>query len=531
LKRLLVAICAIVLCAAGCTRTLQTGTKARNSWTIPGTLRIGQREDPDNLNILLGTEVVDTDISMFWAGYLFNLNDRNELVPELATTVPTQANGGISRDGLTITYRLRRGVVWQDGAPFTASDVVFTWHEMLNPANNVVSRFGYDVVSSVTTPDPYTLVVHLKRHFSPFVATFFTMANHPDCILPKHLLAKYRDINRIPYNQKPIGTGPFIVRSYEPGSRIELVANDRYWRGRPKLDRVEFLIVGSDNTLLTLMESHQIDFFYRAPESMAQTVRNIPGTRVILTQLSRFADVGFNGSNPALADVRVRRALAYATDRKALIDKVTHGIAVEAQTDQPSFSWAFDPRATEYPYDPKRASDLLAQAGRRHFSLTLVSFTGAATVTEAEELLQSEWRDVGVDVTIKNFPSGQLYATLSAGGIEQSGKFDAVIENWANGSDPDESILVTCHMAPPAGWNIYHFCDPTLDAAERTALSSYDRAVRARAYATVQERINEELPFYVLWYERQLDIVNTDFKNYRPAHAVTPFWNTWAWSI
>jgi peptide/nickel transport system substrate-binding protein len=526
------ALIASIVTSAGCSRVENGGSATHNPWTIPGTLRIAQRETPDNLNMLLGTEVVDTDISMFWAGYLFKLDDRNQLVPDLALTVPTQANGGISPDGLRITYHLRRGVVWQDGAPFTADDVVFTWHALLNPKNTVVSRFGYDIVSSIDEPDRYTLVVHLKHRFSPFVATFFAMANHADCILPKHILGTYASIDHAPYNLRPIGTGPFRIVSYDPGSRIVFEANDRYWGGPPKLKRVIFQIVGSDNTLLTLAQSHQIDLFYRAPETLAENLRSIPGMRVVLTPLNRFTDIGFNAGSPALADVRVRRALAYGTDRKALIDKVTHGIAMEAQTDQPSFQWAFNPHALQYPYDPERAKRLLASAGvRTPLPLQLVSFTGSATITEAEELLQSQWGKLGIDVSIKNYPSGQLYATVSAGGIEQSEKFDAVIENWANGSDPDESILVRCNMAPPNGWNIYRFCDPAVDAAEKTAVESYDPATRARAYAIIQQRLNEELPFFVIWYEREFDVVNTDLQNYKPAHAVTPFWNTAQWSI
>jgi ABC-type transport system substrate-binding protein len=134
-------------------------------------------------------------------------------------------------------------------------------------------------------------------------------------------------------------------------------------------------------------------------------------------------------------------------------------------------------------------------------------------------------------VSIKNFSSGQLYATLLAGGIEQSGKFDVAFENWANGIDPDDSILVRCDMAPPAGWNIYHFCNRELDDAETRAMESYDRPTRKAMYARVQHVLTSELPFLVLWYQRQLDVINTDFQNYKPAHASTPFWNTWEWSI
>jgi peptide/nickel transport system substrate-binding protein len=531
-----------VLCS--CTRTGEQSAGVRNSWTVPGTLRVAQREDPDNLNTILGTETVDIDLAAFWAAQLFRVDDRNELVPELATTVPTRENGGISGDGRTIVYHLRRGVRWHDGARFGADDVIFTWRAILNPNNFSLTHFGYDIVSRIDKADPYTIIVHLKRPFAPFIGSFFAQgAGQAMCILPEHILSKYPNINRAPYNSHPIGTGPFFVSSYEPGSRIVLLANRRYWRGPPKLARIDFRIIGSDNTMLTLMQSHAIDFFYRAPETMAASLRNIPGTRVVLTPIGRFYDIGFNGRNFALADERVRRALAYATDRRALMEKIAHGVAEPARTFLPEFSWAFNAHAPDYIYDLERSKALLEKAGwqagdagirtkdGRPLALVMSSFTGSATVNAAEVLLQAEWRQAGVDVTIKNYPSGQFYATLGAGGIEQTGKFDVSVENWANSPDPDDSILFGCTMTPPAGWNIYHYCSPTVDRLEGVALSAYDRPTRRQAYLPIQSIINEGLPFYVLWYQEQLDVVNTDLQHYRPAHAATPFWNTWEWSI
>ena len=534
---------ALFAAVPACTRVGGHSQGGGNPWTIHGELRMAGREQPDNLNPLLGTQTVVTDLSMFWAGYLFNWSDRNELVPELARRIPTTENGDISRDGLRITYQLRRGVHWQDGALFTADDVIYTWEQMLNPANLVVSRFGYDLISRIDKRDDYTIDVHLKKRFAPFVATFFTMANHTNCILPKHLLARYPDINRVPYNSMPIGTGPFRIAKYDKGSSITFVANDGYWRGAPKLRRIDYRIIESDNTMLTLLRTHEVDFYYRAAESQAPSLQGIPGTRIVISPFTRFADLGLNGANPALADVRVRRALAYALDRKALVQKVTHGVAELGDSDQPSFFWAYNPHVTRYPYDPKRAAALLDEAGwyrgaggvrtkdGQPLRLELVSFTGSATANDAEVFVQEAWRQLGVDVAIKNFSSSQLYATLGAGGIEQSGKFDVAFENWANGTDPDNSILFRCDMAPPAGWNIYHFCSRPLDDAEAKALSSYDRATRAAMYDKEQEIVSSQLPIIVLWYQRQLDVINTDLENYRPAHAVTPFWNTWEWSI
>jgi peptide/nickel transport system substrate-binding protein len=499
---------------------------------VPGTLRIATRQDPENLNSLLGTQDVDEAIAAFWGAFLFRWNDRNALVPELATAVPTLANGGISRDGLRIVYHLRRGVKWQDGVAFTSRDVVFTWKAIMNPRNLVVSRHTYDVVARIDRRDDATLVVHLKHRFAPFVTQFFGPSNPPSIVLPEHLLGRLPDFNHADYNSRPVGTGPFRIVSYEKGQRLVMVANDGYWRGPPKLRRIEFLFVPSDNTMLTMLETHQIDFYFRASETLIASLRGIPGTKVVLTPRDRLADVGLNAANPALADVRVRRALAYAIDRRALIDKVMHGVAFEGWSNHAPFSNVYASGVKRYPYDPARANALLGEARiARPLHLTLVSFTGSTTIAAAEALIQAQWAKVGVDAAIKNFPSGELYATLAQGGIEQSGKFDAVIENWSNGADPDDSVLLMCSMAPPAGWNIYHFCDPQLDAAERAALESSDPQHRRAAYATIQRIVADRLPFIVLWYEMQIDVINSDLRGYRPSHSITPIWNVWEWSI
>lgn len=541
------AVCIVlaVICAA-CSKVSEQATEstsAANPWTIHGVLRIAGRQEPDTLMPIIGTQTVDTDLDMFWSGHLFNWSDQNQFVPELATEVPTLENGGISKDGLTITYHVRKGVTWQDGAPFTAADVVFSWRQIMNKKNFVPSRLGYEDVRSIDEPDAHTLVVHLYKRFAPFVATFFTMSNTTYGVIPKHLLDRLPDLNRTDYANKPVGTGPFIVAEYQKGSLIKFVANPHYWRGAPKLKEIDYHFIGADNTALTLTKTHEIDFYYRAASSMAPSLRNIPGTRVVLSPFTRFSDLGFNAGNPILSDLRVRKALAYGTDRGELIAKVTEGVSMPADSDQPPYLWAHDNNVTKYSYDIKRAGDLLDQAGWivgpdgiRHkdgqpMQLQLVGFDGSAVATAAEAVIQRQWHVIGVDVQIKNFPSDILYAALGEGGIEQSGKFDVAFEQWANGIDPDESILFKCDLAPPHGWNIYHFCNHTLDAAEEDALVEYSQRARKADYAKVQEILTDELPILVLWFERDQHVINTDFKNFKPAHASTPFWNTWEWEI
>ena len=513
-----------------------------NPWTRDGVLRMASTTVPDNLNPLLGTQVIDTDLAMFWGAFLFSMNGESEMQPELAVEIPTVANGGVSRDGLRITYHLRHGVRWQDGVPFTASDVIYSWRQVMNPRNDIGSRQGYELVRRVDTPDPYTLVVHLRTRWSPFVATFFTMSATTYGILPEHVLRTYASLDDVPFNTLPIGTGPFKVVSNEAG-RIKMVANPSYWRGAPHLREIDYEVAPSDEAVLELFKEHKVDFYINAAQALEPQLHGIRGSTVYLYPFTRFTDIGFNLSRPQLRDVRVRQALAYATDRDQLITHVTHGVNLPANSDQPSFSWAHTDDVHAYPYNPRLASHLLDDAGWRLHAdgmryrdgvplrLVMVGFSGSSTTTEAEEWIRSQWREVGVGVEVRNYSSDKLYANQADGGIEQNGEFDVAFEEWANGVDPDESQLYLCSLRPPAGWNIYHYCDPRLDAAETKALTDYGRAARKADYARVQALLDDDLPVFVLWFQQRQDVVNIDLKNYRPAQAVSPFWNSWQWEI
>ncbi|MBV9263805.1 MAG: hypothetical protein JO324_05730, partial [Candidatus Eremiobacteraeota bacterium] len=139
----------------------------RHPWTQAGVLRIAVAEEPKNLNPLLAGTTIEIFIDRFMFEPLLSADAHGNPVPMLAAAVPSQENGGISRDGLTIRYRLRSGIRWSDGVPVTSRDVIWSWRAIENPNNDAVSRHGYDDVRAIDAPDPYTLVVHLKRPFSP----------------------------------------------------------------------------------------------------------------------------------------------------------------------------------------------------------------------------------------------------------------------------------------------------------------------------------------------------------------------------
>jgi peptide/nickel transport system substrate-binding protein len=541
-----VLLLAAVCCVSACTKvSTESGAPvaAGNPHTIPGVLRWGLANEPDTLNPLISTSQISVDISMLWAGYLFNWNDLNQWVPELGERVPTLANGDIAPNGLSIVYHLRRGVKWQDGAPFGADDVIYSWQQVMNPHNFVGTRLGYDDIVSIDKRDDATIVVHLRKPFAPFIASFFAMSGTPIPILPKHLLDKYPDLNHVDYNRTPIGTGPFRVVSYEKGRLIRLVANPSYWRGAPTLKEIQISIVPDQNTLLTQLKTGEIDFQYRAPSSQAPSLANIPGTHRYLTPFDQYSQIYLNNQSPILGDVRVRRALAYAVDKKRICAEALHGVYTPADSDQPSFSWAYEPDVVRYPFDIAKANATLDQAGwtmgadgvrvksGTRLALTITIPTGSVVSTTISAILQEEWRAIGADITIKGVVSPIFFASAGEGGTLQAGKFDVALGSWINGVDPDDSTQYMCGQWPPNGQNVNRFCSAQLDAAEQIALSSFDQNVRKRAYSTVQKIIAQQLPSIIVGFADQQDVANVDFAGYRPAHAATTLWNTWEWSI
>jgi len=214
----------------------------------------GLAGEPDSLNPMLSNQSDLYNFSHLYMSYLIENDDRGEAIPEVALQIPTIANGGISNDLRTLTYHIRRNLRWQDGAPLTARDIVFSYRAIVNPRNNVPTRVGYDEIGAIAAPDDYTVVVRLHRRFSPFVQYFFGPQG-VGAIMPAHLLARYSDLNRVAYDQHPVGAGPFRVAQWRRGDSVTLVANPLYWRGEPKIDRIVYRIIPDPNTRLEQLRS------------------------------------------------------------------------------------------------------------------------------------------------------------------------------------------------------------------------------------------------------------------------------------
>ncbi|HZY97200.1 MAG TPA: peptide ABC transporter substrate-binding protein [Candidatus Cybelea sp.] len=535
---------AAVMGLVGCTKASnEVAAGARHPWTRVGVLRIAIQSDVKNLNPLLNSNTTDGFIANLLFEPLLAADARGNPVPMLATGVPSVENGGISRAGLAVTYHLRRNAKWTDGQSVTSKDVKWSWQAIMNPNNNVVSRHGYDYVKSIDTPDDYTVVVHLKQKFSPFVNTFFAMSDQPFPVAPAHVLAKYPDINQVPFDSAPnVSDGPFRFVEWAHGDHITLERNDAFFMGKPGLSRIEIRIIPDENTSVNLMKTHGIDFMFQASPETYPALKPVPDIKLAFVNVNGYERAQINTSRPYLRDPNVRLAIAYAIDKKQLVDTLTYGQMTEATEDIPDWLWAFNPHVRSYPHDVAMSRRLLRGAGwtpgpdgimrKNGQTLELVLVTNNSNVTrrQASVELQAMLREAGIGVEIKSFPGEVLFAPAGMGGILQLGKFDLSVNGWYAGIDPDNSAQYMCQNVPPGGYNYSRFCNPQMQAAEVAALTHYERAERTVAYYETQELLARYNPEIFFWWRRQMEPISVDFKGFDP-NPVLESWNAWQWTI
>jgi peptide/nickel transport system substrate-binding protein len=477
-------------------------------------------------------------------------DDKGQPVPDAVTEVPTVANGDVSKDGLTLKYKLRHDIKWQDGQPLTCDDMKFTWQVVMNPKTNIATTEGYKDIKDIDCSNPYVAVVHMKRLYAPYLQQLWG-ENGNAAILPKHLLAKYNDagsINTAPYNAMPIGSGPFKVVEWQRGSEVRLEANPNYFLGKPKLNEVIFKIMPDENTAETQLQTHEVDMLARGTainwpryRSLAANPKN--GLKAVAVDSFEFDHIDFNVRSPILSDRNVRVALAYATNRAEIISKVMHGAAIPAETDQsPVLSWAYTNDIEHHPFDPAKAKQILDADGWKvgrdgirvkngqRLEFDLSTQTEATNGRAVQTLLQREWHDVGVQADVKNYSTAQMFANGSSG-ILEGGHYDAAIYAWVAAADPDDSSLYSANDFGPTGQNTLFWANQRATAAMTDALQTVDQNRRKADYKIVQQEIAKDVPTIIISFRKDIFVYNTDLKGFTASPVISPFWNPWEYSI
>jgi peptide/nickel transport system substrate-binding protein len=541
-QRFTVLLVVIGLALGACTKiSTSTGTQHMRGETA-GILRISDISDPSTLDPMLTGADVAYQLASYSLEYLVQLDDAGQIIPVLCVRVPSAENGDISKDGLTITYHLRKGVTWQDGVPFTSDDVVATWKQVMNPLNPVQIRTGYEVIDRIDTPDKWTAVLHLKQPYAPLPTRFLAgIQEGPIPVLPAHLIAGEKDLVRSPLNSKPVGTGPYIVQSWEHNGRLVYVANPHYWRGAPKVREIVFQAQPSQATEIIGFRTHEIDADFDAGPTDLPSYRLLQGMRIQRSPSLRLAVVVmFAGPGHPLADKRLRHAVAYAINRHETLHKISNDAGTMADEFLPAWSWAYTPNVPRYEYDPAKAAALLDEAGWRpgpdgirtkdgqRLTLVLIGVTGSDSTKRFNVVLQSYLRAIGIEGVIKEYPYGLVY---DIGGPIRQGRYDIASYTYSVNYDPSALQDDGCDQFSPAGANESRVCDPVVDRLERQALAISDRARRKPLYAEIERRRMDELGTFPLYYRDRIGVMADDLQGYLPSRGIMPNWNAWQWGL
>ncbi|MBV8149212.1 MAG: peptide ABC transporter substrate-binding protein [Candidatus Eremiobacteraeota bacterium] len=527
-----------LLFAGACTKQSTTVHSGRNPWTVPGVLRLGEDEEPDSLNLMFGhNAATDTATALIYS-FLLRYDDKGNYIPDLATAVPTIANGGISPDGKRIVVHLRRGIVWSDGAPLTAADWLFTYRAVMSPENNVKTRYGWDLIASASAPDPFTLVIRLKR---PSVEVFGDLAMggaaYPP--MPAHLLAKLPNLNSAEVNGHPLSSGPFVLQTWNHGASLTFVPNRRYFRGAPKLKKLIWKFVPDVNTLFNELQTHEVDVYPSVDPNSVSRLSAVVGITVDRRLVAKWRHLGMNLSRPQLADVRVRRAITEAIDFKRIVRTIYHGLDEMAVSDIFPRSWAA-PSLPPYGYDPSDARRLLAEAGWKmgsdgvlhkgalRMELSVYATTGHEENTQSQVMIQSMLRPLGIEIAVRNYPGSYLFAM---NGPLYQGKYDLEWSVETNAPDPDNSGSWNGAFIPPGGANTSWLNDPIVNAASAAAAATFDQSRRKLLYQREEERLRELLPAAIVSWQTSVTAMNSDLRGYVPAAYLADSWNAWQWSI
>ncbi|MFI7341346.1 ABC transporter substrate-binding protein [Streptomyces sp. NPDC050085] len=514
------AVSALALTAAACAAP---GDGAKNGGGASAV--VGTAYEPETLSPLLGYGK-DGNSKIFDG--LLTHDAGMKLKPALAAALPK-----VTDDGRTYTYRLRDGVKFSDGKPFTSKDVVFTYETILDKKTNNASKTELDAVKSIEAKGDDTVVFHLKYPYAPFAERTVLP------IAPEHV-AGQQDVNTGEFTTRPIGTGPYELVTWSKGEKLVFKANPDYWGGAPKIENFTMAIIKDDDVRATRLRSGDLDGAI-LPPNLAKTYQGDDGKRTYTAKTFDYRVVTLPTGNKVAGDTAIRRALDIGVHRKAMVDQILEGAGKEAYgpvpTDSPWFT-----KGTERTYDVEKAKKLLDQAGWKEgdggvrerdgvrASFPLWYLTGDKLRQDHALAYASDAKKLGIDIKVE---SGTWEV------IEPRMPKDAVLAGGGAPADPDfdQYTLLKSSLAGDGFNNMAWYDSSTVDAALDDARRSGERAERQAAYDTIQRELMKNPGYTFLTHIDHLYVVDKKFGDlstqvepHDHGLASGPWWNVEDWT-
>jgi peptide/nickel transport system substrate-binding protein len=471
--------------------------------TVPAqsanTLVVGLVAEPVGLDPAQVTDLNSSRVGRRVAETLVAFADEStQIVPGLAESWT------ISKDGLTYTFKLRKGIAFHDGTPFNAQAVKFSVERQINPehpANKLgkypFAAFNFGNVKAVEAMDESTVRFVLKEPRASFLTVMALGA--ASIVSPTAAMKAGQD-----YAVSPVGTGPFKFASWDRGQRVVLEKNPSYWRYPVKVDRVIFRPVTEDQARLTELLTGGLDLIVGTPPDFVAQLENHPKVTFLKQVGAHVWYLGFNNTKKPFDDKRVRQALNYAVNKEAIVRDVLKGTGAVSKGPVLPGTWGDEGGLKAFPYDPERARKLLAEAGLASgFSTTLwvpESGSGMQSPVAMSTIIQSNLKAVGVNVTLQTMEWGTFLAKL------RTKEQDMFALSWMAGSeDPDLVMYPLLHSSQwtPVGPNRALYKNPRFDEVLAQARLVTDQAKRAELYREAQRLLHDDPPWIFIDHEVQ----------------------------
>ncbi|MCL6590746.1 MAG: peptide-binding protein [Firmicutes bacterium] len=520
---------------------LSTGYAAKNQ------LVYGMLGDNETLNPILSENFNETEIITCIFSRLLRMNDKLQMEPELLAKMPT-----VSKDNLTYTFQLRKGVKFHDGVELTSADVKFLYDMKMAPGNAVPSREMWEKIKEFKIIDKYNFQITLKKTDAPWLENWC----YTDCVIPpKHILEKeFKEGNNSltkggAFSRNPIGSGPYRFVEWKTDQYVMLKKNPNYFiKGQPKIDTIVFKVVPDTNGLLAQFKNGEIDVYRGAQSNQYRELIDMKnkGAKIEVFKYPTFTymHADFNLNHPALKEKVVRQALCYAFPKQKFIETVLDGIGTPADSNIVPMSWAYTKNVRKYEYDPEKAKKMLDEAGWKpgeggvrekngvKLAFTMSTNSGNKTREKFEEIAKQEWEAIGAKVTIQNYEAATLF-----GDILENFKFDIIIFAWISAADPDcftlwHSTQIPTEANGKQGQNYVSYINPRIDTLVEQGQVELNQAKRAKIYQEVQQILAEEVPYMFVYYYNEVTAINASLKNFKPnATQASCLWNVWEWEL
>ncbi|MGB5048732.1 MAG: peptide ABC transporter substrate-binding protein, partial [Caldilineaceae bacterium] len=482
-------------------------------------------EEPATLNQYLAVAAIVRQVVDATTAGLSVVDQNGDFQPVLAEAIPSIADGTVSEDFLTVTWKLRPGLLWSDGTPITSDDVKFTWEAVSNPDSGAVLSNNFEKIASIDTPDDLTAVVHYSEVNSAYPMQFAFG------ILPRHATGEPNEMEKWEWNRAPVTAGAFVVSEWNSGDSIVMDRNPNYYLdGQPYLDRLIFKVVPDPGAQMAMMiqGEGQVHLWpgatkedYDVQMEGEGALQEVPGqwNMALRFNLSQpfDDDPGPTPPHPILGDLKVRQALAHAIDYDTIINDVNPGVS--PATSPFAYGWYRCDIPRTYGFDVDKANALLEEAGwvlgddgirvasgaanaedGTRLSLQMEGYTNFQPLVKLEEAIVEMWKAVGVEATIQNDDFSIIFGSLADGSPRKTGNFDILIYDSSLSIDPQATIAGLFHSSAipsadnPAGGNYSRWVNVDADAAIDLAGSTVDVPTRQAAYCDLANLIDAELP-------------------------------------